>query len=88
MHRGGVEQVELGPVGEHQRHRVAAAQAELVQPGGDLAHALGVLAPGDLDLAALGAQRDLVGTGGRGRLEGGADGLLAPSSLDGRITRR
>ena len=38
VHRGGVEQVELGPVGEHQRHRVAAAQAELVEPGGDPAH--------------------------------------------------
>ena len=78
VHGGGVEQVELGPVGEHQRHRVAAAEAELVQRAGEAAHALGVLAPGDLDLAALGAQRDRVRVGGRGRLEGGADGVDLP----------
>ena len=73
VHRRGVHEVELRAVGEHQRERVAAAQPEGVEAGGDVAHAVGVLAPGDLDLAVLGAESDGVRVLPRRRLEHGAD---------------
>ena len=62
-------EVELGPVGQQERDRVAAADAERGEAGGDPAHALGVLGPGQLDRAVGGPQRDLVGVALGGRLE-------------------
>ena len=73
VHRRGVHEVELRAVGEHQRERVAAAQPEGVEAGGDAAHPVGVLAPGDLGLAVFGAESDAVRVLTRRRLEHGAD---------------
>ena len=66
---GGVDEVELGPVEQHQRDRVAALDPERGEPGRDPLDALGVLAPGDRDRVARVAQRDLVGALGGGELE-------------------
>jgi hypothetical protein len=74
VHHGGVGEVELGPVDEHQGHRVAATEPPFRQPGGEGAHALRVLAPGEADLVALGADRDPIGVGGNRGLEGLAGG--------------
>jgi hypothetical protein len=75
VHRGGVGEVELGPVGQHQGERVALADPERGEPRGQAAHALGVFAPRVLGLAVLGAQRDVGRALGGGVLEGRADGL-------------
>ena len=58
--------MELGPVGEHQRERLAAPEAELGEAAGERVHALAQLAPGDREGVSLGADRDLVGALGRG----------------------
>ena len=47
VHDGGVRQVELGTVAQHETDRVAAFDTKRRQPGGNLSHAIGVLAPGD-----------------------------------------
>jgi hypothetical protein len=48
---------------------VAGAHADRGEAGGDRAHPLGVLAPGDLDAPVGVAQRDLVGLDGGGGLK-------------------
>ena len=53
--------MELGPVAEHQRDRVAAAHAELAQPAGERVDAVAQLAPGQRDLVVLRADGDAVG---------------------------
>ena len=78
-HHGEVGDVELGPVDEHQRHRVAAPDAELVQAAGERVDAVAQLAPGQRHLVVLGAHGDAVGVVLRGDAEGfgdrgGADG--------------
>ena len=65
-----LERIELRPVGHHQRHRVAALDAEARQAGRDLAHLVGVLPPGQGLRAAWCAQRDGVRVDGGGALEG------------------
>ena len=94
MHRGGVDDVELGPVDEHQPDRVAAAHAEAVQAGGERLDALERLGVGQRRAVVGGAQRDLVGAlggGGQERLaqRAGAEGsghardLISPRSPAG-----
>ncbi len=70
MHGGGVEQVKLGPVGEHEADRVAPAHAQRVQAAGQLAHTVGVLPKGQADPVVDRAQRHLVGQRGGRELEG------------------
>ena len=53
--------MELGPVAEHQRERVAALEPEAVEPAGERVHALAQLPPRDREGVFLGADRDLVG---------------------------
>jgi len=79
-HRGGVDDVELGPVDEHERERVAPAQPEVVQERGGGGQALGQLGVGQRDGVVGSAQGDLVGALGGGREErlahgGGGEGL-------------
>ena len=85
MHRRGVDEVELGPVAQHQRDRVAAAQPEPVQPRGEPPHAGVVLRPRQLALPAARAQRDLLAALGHARLERRAQ-RLAQSSTWAPIT--
>ncbi len=61
VHRRDVHEVELGAIREHERHRVAPLHAETGEPGREVSHALGVLAPGDRRRVAQRAQRHLVG---------------------------
>jgi hypothetical protein len=77
VHRGGVDPVELGPVAQHDRDRVAAAEPEPGEAGGGLLDLLRVLGPGDAEVAALGADGVAIGVLARGRLERPAEGLLA-----------
>ena len=84
-HRREVAEMELGPVGEHQRDRLATDDAQLGQPSGERVDALAQLAPGDRERVALGADRDIVralGGGDAKRLRHGArvDGR-APGAL-------
>ena len=65
-----LERIELEPVGHHQRHRVAAPDAEPGQPGRDLADLVGVLAPGQGLGVARGAERNGVRVDRGGALEG------------------
>lgn len=60
MERGGVDEIELGAVDQHQRDRVAAADAQRGQPPGDPTHALRVLPVGDRHSITRCAKRDLV----------------------------
>jgi hypothetical protein len=59
-HHGEVGQVELGPVAEHERDVLAAAQPELREAGGQRVGAGAHLAPGDLHRPSAGAERDAV----------------------------
>jgi hypothetical protein len=52
MHDGGVRQMELWPVVQHETDRVAAFDTQPRQPGGDLPHPIGVLTPGEGHLVA------------------------------------
>ncbi len=69
MQDGGVDEVELGAVEQHQRDAVAALDPEPREPAGERLDPLRVLAPGDGDLVAGIAERDLVRPLGRGGLE-------------------
>src|SRR3977135_4232796 len=64
----------LWAIGEHHRHRVAATDPVRGPARGQRLHPLGVLPPGDLDIAAWGAERRGVATASRARLKS-----LAPS---------
>ena len=66
---GGVDQVELGAVGEHQRDGVAAPDAERGEAAGKPLDARGVLAEGDRDAVSGRPQSDLVRALGGGQLE-------------------
>ena len=71
VQRGGVEPVELGPVGEHDPQRRRRARGPRpASPAATRAHLVGVLAPGDRELVVLRAQRAAVGMGLRRELEG------------------
>ena len=52
MHDGGVRQVELWTVAQHETDRVAAFDTKRRQPGGDLPHPIGVLPPSEDRLVA------------------------------------
>ena len=94
-HRREVGEVELGPVGQQQRHRVAAAHAQARQAGRQRVDALAQLAPRPLDRPGLRSHRDVLGplVGGDaerlgdgrgvkgGRAVAGARGLHRFSSL-------
>ncbi|GAJ84084.1 hypothetical protein NBRGN_068_00760 [Nocardia brasiliensis NBRC 14402] len=69
MQHGGVAEVELRAVGQHDRDRVAGRDAQRGEPGGDGADPLAVFPPRDRDGATEGAQRDRVGVFGDIRLE-------------------
>ena len=49
VHRRGIDQVELGAIGEHEADRVAASHPERVKAAGETLHPLGVLREGDRD---------------------------------------
>lgn len=66
---GGVADVELGAVGEQQRHALAAPQPEPREPAGDGVDALAQLAPGERHGVAARADRDLAGALRRGDAE-------------------
>ncbi len=83
MQQCGVDQVELGPIGQHQRNRVAAAHAQLMESGGDLVHPLGVLGIGDDDGALRVAKRDARRMLGDRVLEG-----LAEAHVESHLVRR
>ncbi len=57
VHRGGVGELEGGPVDEHEADRVAAPDAERGEPGGAPAHRLRVLGEARLVVAVLEPQR-------------------------------
>ena len=69
MHRRGIREMELGPVGEHQGDRVAPADASGCQSGGNRLHPGRVLPPAAGELVAAGADRGPVRVCGSGRLE-------------------
>ncbi len=69
-----LERIELDAVGHHQRHRVAAPDAETGQACSDLTNLFGVLAPGQRLCVANGAERNGVGIDRGGALEGLAQG--------------
>ena len=75
VQRRGVDEVELGPVGQHDADRVARPDAEAGEAGGEGADALGVLPPGEPDAAVGRGQRDVVRGARDRRLEGLADRL-------------
>ena len=79
MHHRGIREVELGPVRQHQRDGVAAADPERGESGRDLAHAVGVVAPGEGDPVVGRAEPEDVGVGGGGALEGRAEGAVVGS---------
>ena len=66
VERRRVHQVELGPVGHHQRDSVATADTEPGQPGRDPAHPRRVLSPGDGHRPAGGPQCHLLRATRRG----------------------
>jgi hypothetical protein len=70
VHRSGVGEMELGPVGEHDPDGVAAPHPERRQAGGNRPHPLRVLTPADADLVAFGPDRVGAGILSRGHLEG------------------
>ena len=69
MHHRGVEEVELGAVGEHEPNRVAAAHAERVKAAGEPPDAFRVLGERDHHAVADRAQRNLIEALRRGQLE-------------------
>ena len=69
VHRGGVGQVELGPVGHHQRHRVPRADTKPGQPGRDPPDLARVRLPGDRPCPARRPQRHLLPIPRRRQLE-------------------
>ena len=79
MHHGGVGEVELGTVREHQRHRVVLLHPERGQTPGELADAVRVLPPGAGELVPAGAECDPLGVRAGGRLERPAGGARIQS---------
>ena len=69
VHRRGVGEVELGPVGEHHAERVAALQAEGHEALAQGPHLARVVRPAVLRAAVLGPQGDPVRVRRRGHLE-------------------
>ena len=65
----GVPDVELGTVADQQRHRVTGLDPEAGQACGETTHPVGVLPPGDVDVAAERLQRDRLRRPGRHPLE-------------------
>ena len=88
VHGRGVDQVELGAAGQHQRDGVARAHAERVQAAGDPLDLFGVLAPRVLALGAERAQGGTLGMSGGGHLERGAQRVLGQRLLDRLGARR
>ncbi len=70
VHRRGIDEVELGPVGEHDPDRVAAPDPKPGQSRGHRLHPLRVLGPGGAELVVLGPERGLRGMLGGRHLEG------------------
>ena len=70
MHGRRIGQRELRAIDQHQRHRIAAADAERVQPGRESLDPLRILAERELDAAIERPVRDLPGALGRRELEG------------------
>jgi hypothetical protein len=62
VERGRIDEIELGPVGQHQRHRVGAPDAERGQAAGDPTHPVRVLPVGHRHRVARGPKRNLVST--------------------------
>ena len=88
VHRRDVHEVELGAIREHERHRVAPLHAEPGEPGREVSHALGVLAPGDRRRVAQRAQRHLVGHLRGAALEGLAQRRRLQAGGRARSARR
>ena len=53
--------MKLGPVGEHQGHRLSGTQPKTGKPARERVHARLQGPPGDREFVAFGADRDLVG---------------------------
>ena len=70
MHGCSIGQRELRAIDQHQRYRVAAADAERVQPGRQRLDPLGMFAECELDAAVERPVRDLPWALGRRELEG------------------
>ena len=77
LHRGGVDARRLEALAQHERDRVAAAQAEGVQARGDAGGAIGIAGPRQGLVVAHHPQRGPLGIGGHGRREGVAQGGAA-----------
>ena len=77
MHGGRVDDVELGPIRDHDPDGVAVLQPEPGESGGELAYSVGELRPGDGVLVLFGPDGDPVRKLGSRHLEGPAHrGLL------------
>jgi hypothetical protein len=70
VQRGGVEEVELRPVREHEAERLPTLEAEAHEPGGHAAHLVRVFAPGHGEGVLLETQRTAIGMCLRGVLKG------------------
>ncbi|HLL87128.1 MAG TPA: hypothetical protein VK387_07435 [Thermoleophilaceae bacterium] len=85
VHGGGIDPVELGAVGQHDRHRVAAGETEPGQAGGEALDLVGVLRPRHRQLVALGPDGDPVAVVGSRRLERAADRGLVECPVAGPL---
>ena len=74
VYHRGVDEVEFGSVGEHQRDGIAARDAERGEAGGDAAHPVGIVAPRDAGAVSWCAQRHDFRVGGGGALKCRAQG--------------
>ena len=69
MQRRGVTRIELDPIGQHQRDRVAVSHADRSKSAGDPPHARGVLPPRELGTRVGAAESDPIRRTPGGRLK-------------------
>ncbi len=69
-HRGEIAEMELRPVGQHQRDRLTASEPELGEAPREVVDATAQLGPRDRELVTFGADRHLLGPFGGRQAEG------------------